>query len=585
MSITMVKTDNILEHIIHLIRQSGAFTDANDECVRSLAEVVNWMTVPGGTTLFSQGEPSTAMFITVNGLLGAYARNGAGNVMLVGRIGPGGLIGEMGCVAGEPRSATIRALRTSEVLKVSWEDIEPLARAHPVLLFSLCRTVIGRMRGLVEGKPPQTRLRTLCLLPHGNNHEMRIFADDLVAELTKLGPTFLVTKATCQDYMTDQLFSLEASHEYVVYLADDSKTPWTRLCLQQADSVLVLAQGADSPRPIEPFTDVVSSAISTDLVLLWPGKIIPEKTGPWLDTLHPRAHYHVRSSSDVGRVARLLTGNGLGIVLSGGGARGLAHVGVRRAFAENDIPIDAVVGTSIGALVGASIAMEWDHLTSRTRAHQFSRKHPLLGLVLPRRSLLSGRNLRRSLEEWYGETEIEETPIRYACVSANLTTPGANVHFRGKLKTWVRASSSLPGIFPPVLEKGALHIDGGVVNNLPTDLIRAMGVGFVVAVDVGQVAEQEVTSTTPGTGWMLPNIIEVLMRVATMGSDSRYLSARQQCDVLLNPNLLSVDLLDFRAYDRAMQIGYDCAIEKIGQIKHRIPDQAADAITPWISDS
>ena len=585
MTITMAKSDGILEHIIFLIRQSGTFADANDECVRSLAKVVSWMTVPGGSTLFSQGEPSTAMFITVNGLLGAYVRNGAGDVILVGRIGPGGLIGEMGCVAGEPRSATIHALRTSEVLKVSWEDIEPLARAHPALLFSLCRTVIGRMRGLVEGKPPQTKLRTLCLLPHGNNREIQTFTDDLIAELKKLGPTFLVTKATCQDYLTDQLFALEASHDYIVYLADNTKTAWTRLCLQQADSVLILAQGADAPQPIEPFADVVSSAISTDLVLLWPGTIIPGKTGPWLDTLRPRAHYHVRSAHDVGRVARLLTGNGLGIVLSGGGARGLAHVGVRRAFAEHDIAIDAVVGTSIGALVGASVAMEWDHLTSRARAHQFSRKHPLLELVLPRRSLLSGRNLRASLEEWYGDTEIEETPVRYACVSANLTTSGTNVHFRGKLKTWVLASTSLPGIFPPVLEKGSLHIDGGVVNNLPTDIIRSMGVGFVVAVDVGQVSEQGVASDVPGSGWMLPNIIEILMRVATMGSDARYISSRQQCEVLLNPNLLSVDLLDFRAYDRAMQIGYDCAIGKIGQIKNRIPDQVADAISPWISDS
>jgi NTE family protein len=576
----MAKPDQILDHIIFLIRQSGAFADANDDCIRSLAEVVSWITIPGRNTLFSQGEPSTAMYITSSGLLGAYVRNAAGEETLIGQIGPGELIGEMGCVAGEPRTATIRALRTSEVLMVSWAAIEPLARTHPVLMLSLCRTVIGRMRGLVEGKQLQTRPRTFCLLPRCDGQKMRTLVDDLIAEFSTLGPTFLVTKELCQDYTTHRLFALEASYDYVVYLSDDDKTPWSRLCLQQADTVLVIAEGSATPAPVESLGEI-GAGISTSLVLLWPGSIAPGKTGPWLDALRPRAHHHVRSSADVGRMARLLTGNGLGIVLSGGGARGLAHVGVRRALAEHGIAIDAVVGTSIGALAGASIAMEWDHVLSRARAHQFSRKHPLLELVFPRRSLLSGRNLRTSLEEWYGETDIEETPIPYACVSANLNTCGPAVHLRGKLKTWVRASASLPGIFPPVLENGTLHIDGGVVNNLPTDIIHGMGVGFVVAVEVGQIAEPGIASGRKGTGWALPGIVEILMRVATVGSDARSHTSRQQCDILLNPNLLAVDLLDFRAYDLAMQIGYDCALQKIDQIKRRIPDKvAANVISP-----
>lgn len=572
----MSECDGLLDYIISLIRQAGAFSDASDECIRSLAEAVSWITIPGGSTLFSQGEPSTAIYITSNGLFGVYVSNGAGEETLIRQIGRGEMIGEMGCVAGEPRSATIRALRTSEVLMISWEDVEPLTRAHPILMLSLCRTVIRRLRDFQQGKRSQIGFRTYCLLSHGNAHEVRPFVDDLVAEVSRLGPTFLVTKEVCHDYTTDRLVALEASYDYVIYLADDGKTPWSRLCLQQADTVVIIAQGPDAPRPIEPFGDV-GAGISTSLVLLWPGEIIPGKTGPWLDSLRPRAHYHVRSLSDIGRAARLLTGNGLGIVLAGGGARGLAHVGVRRAFAEHGVPIDAVVGTSIGALVGASIAMEWDYPTSRARAHRFSRKHLFWELVPPLRSLFSGRNLRTSLKEWYGETEIEETPIPYACVSASLNTSGATVHPRGKITTWVRASASPPGIFPPVLENGTLHVDGGVVNNLPTDTIRGMGVSFVVAVDL--------VSDDRSLGPKLPSIIEVLMRVATMGSDARNLSAREQCDVLLSPNLLTVNFLDFRAYDLAIQIGYNCAVEKIEQIKQRIPDNVpANVSAPSLMD-
>lgn len=572
----MADSDRTVDYIVALIRQSGALPNADDECIRAVAEVSDWVTVFGGSTLFAQGDPSDALFISVSGLLGAYFRNSSGEETLLDRIGPGELIGEMGCVTQEARSATIRALRTSEVLKVSWDAIEPLSRKHPALLLSLSRTVVTRLKNLREGKPVQMRPRTLCVLPHCNDRTMRDFIGDLLAELSVLGPTILVTRDQCFDYTTDKLFALEAAHDHVVYLAEGNRTPWSRLCLRQADKVLVVLEGPEAARPIEPFDDLISAGIPTDLILLWPGEIQPGKTLPWLDTLRPRAHYHVRRRADVGRAARLLVGDGLGVVLSGGGARGLAHVGISCALLDNGVPIDAVIGTSIGALVGGTIAMEWDEAMSRSRAHAFSRKHPLFEIVIPYRSLLSGRNLRNSLAEWYGDTDIAETPIPFACVTANLNTSLISMHYRGKLKTWIQASASMPGIFPPVLDDGAVHVDGGVMNNLPTDLVRGMGAGFVVGVDVGAVVEDapadDARAKAARAARAPPSIVEVLMRVATLGSDARNLALRQQCDVLLKPDVQSVSLLDFRSYDRAIKLGYECAAGKIGQIKQRIPD-------------
>ena len=481
---------DIQDQIAALLRESGAFAATDDACIRSLAEVAVWQTIPGGATLFTQGDPSETMYIAVNGLLGVYVRNGDGEEMLVGRIGPGELVGEMGCVTGERRSATIRALRTTEVVMVTWEAAEPVARAHPVLMLSLCRTVVGRLRNVQEGRVAKVRPRTFCLILHGSDRGVRAFVDDLVSEFGNLDLTFLVTKETCGDFTTDRLVELETRHGFIIYLADSTQTAWTRLCLRQADAVLTIVQGADEPQPIEPLTHVISPGIPVDMILLWQDGIIPGKTVPWINVLNPNTHYHVRRRADVGRAARLMTGNGLGLVLSGGGARGFAHVGVSRAFNDHGICVDAVIGTSMGALVGGSVAMEWDHESSRQRAERFSRRHPLLELVIPRRSLLSGRNLRTSLENWFGDTEIEETPIRYACVSVDLNTCTATSHRRGKLKTWVRASASLPGIFPPVIEKAGLYVDGGVANNLPTDIARDMGVNFVVAVDVGVIPEK-----------------------------------------------------------------------------------------------
>jgi NTE family protein len=334
-------------------------------------------------------------------------------------------------------------------------------------------------------------------------------------------------------------------------------------------------QGADDPQPIPPLNAVINPGIPIDIVFLWENGIVAGKTSPWLDLLKPNSHYHVRSHADAGRAARLMTGNGLGLVLSGGGARGFAHLGVNRVFTDHGVPVDAVIGTSMGALVGAAIAMEWDLEYARERAHKFSRRHPLMELVIPRRSLLSGRNLRGSLENWFGDTEIEETPVRYTCVSVDLNTCTATPHSRGKLKTWIRASASLPGIFPPVIEKAGLYIDGGVANNLPTDIARDLGVNYVVAVDVGLVPEKapSMPDANATVAEAIPNILDLLMRVGTIGSDVRGITARQQCDVLLVPKVRSVGLMNFRAYDEAIKLGYDCASEKIDQIKRRIPDK------------
>jgi NTE family protein len=113
------------------------------------------------------------------------------------------------------------------------------------------------------------------------------------------------------------------------------------------------------------------------------------------------------------------------------------------------------------------------------------------------------------------------------------------------------------------------------MNNLPTDLIRSMGAGFVIAVDVGAVTEDDLTSAAANAAGAAPNIVEILMRVATLGSDARNPVLRRQCDILLKPDVQSVGLLDFRSYDQAIRIGYECAIGKIDRIKRRIPDAIA----------
>jgi NTE family protein len=342
----MSKDDSLLNQIASLIQKSGAFPGLDDDRIRSIAEAATWFSVRGGCTLCSQGDPSESLYITVSGLLAAKFRKSSGEEITVNRIGPGEVVGEMGCVLGEPRSATIRALRTSELIAVSRGALEQLERRHPVVLLSLYRTVVGRLRDVQEGKHARYRPRTFCLLPNVDDDSARAFARDLAAALGALGSIFLVTKQEFAEASSDQFSALEAAHEYVVYVAERGKTSWSRLCLSQADSILIVVRGTDAAIPLELLHGRVSAEIPFELVLLWSANIVAGRTTAWIEALRPAGHHHVRSSVDVGRAASLLTGRGTGLVLSGGGARGLSHIGVARALSDYGVSIDAIAPAS-----------------------------------------------------------------------------------------------------------------------------------------------------------------------------------------------------------------------------------------------
>jgi NTE family protein len=571
-----VNADFFAAHIAALIRKSGALRGVDDASIQAIAEAATWFSLPGGNTLFCQGDPSDALYIAINGLLGGSLRKTSGEEIAVGRIGPGEVIGEMGCVLGEPRSATIRALRTSELIAVSREALDELSRRNAEILRALYRTVVERLRRVEEGRPTRYRPRTFCLLPHLDDQSAHVFARDFTAALGTLGSTFLFTPRDFANATVEQFRKAETAHEHVVYLAEGAGSPWSRLCLSQADAILRVVRGTDPVIDRESPASSGSADIPVELILLWPDRIVAGKTDAWLERLQPTGHHHVRSRADVGRAARLLTGRGIGLVLSGGGARGLSHLGVGRALLDHGVSIDAICGTSIGAIIGGSLAMEWEFQTLRDRMDVFSRKHPLRELVVPRLSILSGRHLSGSSEMWFGDWAIEDTPIRFACVTTDLNMCAAAVHRRGKLATWIRASSSLPGVFPPVVAGGSVHVDGGVVNNLPSDAIRDMGAGMVVAADVGfSPATFRSNRKDKGQSLPLPNILELLMRVGTMSDEARSSTARRQCSILLAPNVQHIGLLDWRAYDDAIKCGYDCVVANIEQIKHAAAAAAA----------
>jgi NTE family protein len=365
--------------------------------------------------------------------------------------------------------------------------------------------------------------------------------------------------------------------------------------LREADQLLLLAR-ADAPPEAWPDT-VCQSGVDAlhrvrRLAPLEPeGAPAPGRASGWLAKLQePVVLHHLRGAADYPRLARHPAQRASGLVLSGGGARGFAHVGVVRALHELGQPIDAIGGTSMGAIIGAGLACEWDDQELlRTLCRTFVQGHPLRDLTVPLIALTRGARTTRLLRRAFGEREIEDLALPFFCVSANLTLGRVDVHTRGKLWKWLRAGAAIPGILPPLLESGMVHVDGAVMNYLPTHVMRDRGIHELIAVDISGAGslhasfEDAALPTLPRLTWQWmrgrqwPSLLAILARAAMVHSESGSQARRTLATLLLTPVHGNIGLLDWRSHGRAVQSAYQCTMEYFGRRKAKEQVRGSDA--------
>jgi predicted acylesterase/phospholipase RssA len=318
-------------------------------------------------------------------------------------------------------------------------------------------------------------------------------------------------------------------------------------------------------------------------MLLHRGTFTPRvQADKWLSVLNVDNYHHLvhEAQSDSAKLLRLLTGSAVGLVLSGGGARGFAHIGVIRAMNECGIPIDYVGGTSMGAVIAAQYALGWDWRSMlQLNKEAWPRCQPQRNFTLPLVALNSAKRMDHMLREMFGGAEIQNLPTKFFCVSTNLTRAEAMIHRTGSLWKAVRASVSIPGIGPPAIEAGEIYVDGGLVNNLPVDVMKRFCPGAVVAVDVSEQFEfkcklQESYSVS---GWKLlwqrlnplrekcdiPNILNILYRTTTVGGIGAIEMAKTLAEICMEPPVNEFGVFDWRSIDRIVEIGYRHALGQL----------------------
>jgi len=562
-----------------------------------------WVHVDRGATLFRKGDEADCMFFLVHGLLHVVSMDAAGGEKTIGAVFRGEIVGEMAILSGEKRTATVCAVRDSDLVRLTKDGFEEINKAYPGVSMAILRILVNRLKERDRASHRSSAVN-IALVPAGPDVPLSEFSRRLSAALSltdrtalldsgRLAAEFSADAGIAQTADDDPLHpglvawleELESGHDFVLYEADADATPWTQRCIRQADRVLIVGRAGDDPAPgrIEKEWLLGATGITKaaqTLVLIHPdGSRLPSGTMEWLSRRRLDDHQHLRwdHAEDFPRLARIVSRRAVGLVLGGGGARGMAHLGVMRALKERGIPVDMVCGASIGAILGGACAMGMDTealfaLCRRT----FQENNPFNDYTIPVISLLASRKIEKAARGAYGDARIEDLWLSFFCVSTNLASCDVKVHVDGPLWEAARASSSLPGVFLPVVQDGAVHVDGGVMNNLPGDIMRQRA-GIVITVDVDSREDM-----TPGfsqfpSPWKIlrsrlmpwrkpiasPNVAGIMMATIMTGCRKSADAVKADADLSLEPPVQGIGVLDFKNLEKTAQGGYEHTLERI----------------------
>ncbi|RDW67309.1 lysophospholipase [Aspergillus mulundensis] len=521
---------------------------------------------------------------------------------------------------GEPGNTGSVKTATS-TLNLRTVGILPITTGVPVVEFGNRLLNALQQIGVTDGV---TSLNQAAILNHLGRHAF-----------SRMG------KLKLSQYLAD----LEEKYGMVLYIADTNvNSPWTQTCISQADCILLVGLAESSPNvgEYERFLLGMKTTARKELVLLHADRYCPPgvtrkwlKNRVWING----GHHHIQMAfrltaepshpqtkrlgtvlkqrvqilqaeiqkytsrrirqtplysaqtpfkGDFHRLARRLCGRAVGLVLGGGGARGIAHVGVIKALEEAGIPVDIVGGTSIGAFIGGLYARDADVVPMYGRAKKFAGRMGsmwrfALDLTYPSVSYTTGHEFNRGIFKTFGDSQIEDFWLEFYCNTTNISRSRAEYHSSGYVWRYVRASMSLAGLLPPICDEGSMLLDGGYIDNLTVAHMKTLGADVIFAIDVGSIDD----NTPQGYGdslsgmWSVvnrwnpfssvpnpPTLSEIQARLAYVSSIDNLERAKNIPGCLyMRPPIDRYGTLEFGNFDEIYQVGYVYGKEFLQKLK------------------
>ena len=586
------------QNVAEIIKNSRIFSSLDDKAREAILPEFSECEVLHGEIIFSQGDPSTSIFLLVSGKLAAEITTATGETKIIGHIEPGECVGELGALSNEPRSLTIRALSNSTLLKLSADVFISLCHKHSSVMFETVRPMMSRSRSIIQILSSDKTNKHIILVPADENVSLENISEKII-NLTSHFLQFQVISEyqpeLCDPNDTHETLSAKIQTilknkkaTRILFILKSHNSLFAKIAFKNPALIYVAAFAPATPHINHYVLDKLKSLrlhLHSDpfLVLLHPaGTIAPSNTAAWLRLTDFTLHHHVRLDviTDLQRLLRFMRGKAVGLVLSGGGTRGWAHVGAIKALHEVKIPIDMIGGTSVGALVGAcySIGESYENTKEQfTKLIEASTSSiTWRNLTWPIISLFNSKNFTEALKDVFDERRIEDMWLPYFCISCNLATNNEEIHPTGLTWEKTRASASIPGLVPPMLLNGELHVDGGLLNNLPVDIMRHY-IGTkakVVAIELNTYSPDPGKYDYPpiltlkeaiyarfkiGTNsYKFPSFVDTFMRGLFVGSLSKARQNALTANIFVSLNLNKFKMLysDTKQAESLIEIGY-----------------------------
>ncbi len=533
-----------------------------------LVNVVDPQHIHADEWLFRSGEPSDSIYIVDSGRFAAISADG----QILAEMASGDSIGDLGVIADAPRSAGVRALRDGVVWKIAADTFSEVLATTPALQSAMLRAMATLLRRSRPAKGAR-RPRVIGIVSPAEALAAPI-VDALVAQLGSHGQTAVVAPpvdaiAHVHNYgelvedFSETLDRAEHTNDWVLVVADRGCGElWRRYVASQSDRLVVIVT---QQRPPETVDALVAQSRPIHLITC-----LAEPDPRWWELLEPVSQ-HRADEAGIGALARRIAGRSLGLVLAGGGARGLAHIGVYAELIRAGVVIDRFGGTSAGAIAAALSASGMSPQEAIAAARDlFGRTNPLGDYTIPAVAFTRGGRVDSVIKRYFGDTLIEHLPHEFFSVSADMISGDQVIHRRGRLALAVRASMSIPGLMPPVHHGDQMLVDGGLLNNLPADVMCADPDGEVICVDLRRkflpskgfgllpsalAPPGFVRRLVTGTDAALPPLQETLLRTVDLAASTANLSELPRVAAIIEPDVSAVGVMDFKKIDAAVEAG------------------------------
>jgi NTE family protein len=591
------------DDLIQSIKNCKVFAslDPHGDVFQALAAQFTKVHLKNGEVVFQQGDMSHSLYILVSGKLAAILSTPDAKPRSVGHILPVETVGELGALSGDPRSLTVKAIEDSTLLQLPADTFKKLCRQYPAILFETLHPVVSRSQQIIQLLSTAEKRKHIALLPANGDVHLEKFEAKIKETIKRYKKVAFLSEQDINS-AADPAKNYEAliqeteeSNVIIIYLLKSYETPLAKACWDRIGKVYVIGEGNTKPH-LDTFTlEKLHNTrhlieVRRELILLYRKDALPQNTHEWLHKADFFLTHHIRQdyTPDYQRLLRFMRGKAFGLVLSGGGAKGWAHIGALRALLESHIPIDAIGGVSAGALIGGLYALNYNYEeTYRHFETLLGAAHNIVSwrnFCWPAISLFECEKFTLEVQKIFGNKKIENIWLTYFATTCNLGTYREVTHRNGLLWEKCRATVSVPGLVPPMVINGEMHIDGGVINNLPVNTMRDLlgAESKIIAVELMSEIVDHNRYYFPPTlnfkeamlakfrlgyrNYKFPPFLETFIRSLLVGSSVRQKENSAAADLLIDPDTRAFSILKLNNRNQQndlIDLGYQTAFEKI----------------------